>query len=386
MRLSVISPTLNEAANVPLLVEQIERALCDIDHEILIVDDDSPDRTWSVAKDISSAHPQVRILRRMENPGLGAAVIDGFSAAAGDVVACIDADLQHDPSILPRMLEELQKGADVVVGSRHVDGGSTGEWNGLRRIQSWIATKMAQLLLGARLKDPLSGYFLFWRKDFSEIKAQLDGKGFKILLEIVANLHTSRVKEVPYTFRPRRNGVSKLSGKVILQYFHQVWRLCSLSRRVPVRFLKAAVGGGIGILTNLLVMAILLESTSVHNWRASVVASLAANLQNYILYRTWTHVAGLDRPFRKCRGYLSYLLMSSAGLVAATVSYAALAWLLIHVGRMHLGPASFYPRLVCQFIGILLGIRFNYALNRVFDWPDLVLLHLEVPTKAPILR
>src|SRR5260370_38365338 len=128
MKLSVISPTLNEAENVPRLIEQLEGALCDIDYEILIVDDDSPDLTWSIAEKISLTNPRVRTLRRMHDPGLSVAVIDGFSAAGGDVVACIDADLQHDPSILPRMLDELQ-GMDVVVVSPHVAGGSTGKWN-----------------------------------------------------------------------------------------------------------------------------------------------------------------------------------------------------------------------------------------------------------------
>jgi dolichol-phosphate mannosyltransferase len=241
MRLSVISPTLNEAGCLQRLVEELEHALRDIDYEILIVDDNSPDGTWSVAQDISLTNPRVRSLRRMQNPGLGAAVIDGFSSAKGDVLACIDADLQHDPMILARMLEELQNGADIVVGSRHVDGGSTGEWDRLRRVQSWIAKKMAQFLLGVRLKDPMSGYFLVWRKDFYEIREHLNGKGFKILLEILSNLHASKIKEVPYTFRPRTQGQSKLSWRVILLYIHQLWRLCSTSQHLPMRFEKSVV-------------------------------------------------------------------------------------------------------------------------------------------------
>jgi dolichol-phosphate mannosyltransferase len=377
---------LNEAKNVPLLVEQIGRALRGIDHEILIVDDNSADLTWSVAKELSATNPRVRILRRMENPGLGAAVIDGFDAATGDAVACIDADLQHDPSILSHMLEELQNGADVVVGSRHVDGGSTGNWNISRRFQSWIATKTAQLLLGVRLKDPMSGYFLVRRKDFSEIKPDLDGKGFKILLEIVAHLHTTKIKEVPYTFRPRAHGESKLSGKVILQYFHQIWRLCSSSRHFTVRFIKSAIVGGIGLFINLGVMAIFLKSTSILDWRASAIASLAANLQNYVLYNVWTYVAGFHTGFRKLDGYLSYLLMSASGMVVSTIAYSVFAGAFLHVPLMQQSPQAFYGRLFCQFVAVLLGIRFNYALNRVFNWPDLALLHLEAPPKVPILR
>src|SRR5712691_1288793 len=133
MRLSVISPTFNEAENVPRLVEQLGQALGHIDYEILIVDDNSPDLTWSVAERMPLTNPRVRVLRRMRNRGLGAAVIDGFSAAQGDALACIDADLQHDPWILPKMLAELCQGSDVVVGSRYVDGGDTGKWNWQRR-------------------------------------------------------------------------------------------------------------------------------------------------------------------------------------------------------------------------------------------------------------
>jgi dolichol-phosphate mannosyltransferase len=261
MKLSVISPTLNEARNVPALVEQLQRTLENVDYEILIVDDNSPDLTWSVAEQISLKDPRVRTLRRMKNPGLGMAVIDGFSAAEGDMLACIDADLQHDPSILPKMIEELQrdKGVDIVVGSRHVKGGGFGKWSRWRRFESWCANKAAQLLLGFELKDPMSGYFLVWRKDFNRVQELLKGSGFKILLEILAKLRTARVKEVPYTFRPRAVGQSKLSCKIVLLYFHQLWRLCGESRRASVRLLKLRADQVAGVFGNLAASGILLN-------------------------------------------------------------------------------------------------------------------------------
>lgn len=225
MKLSIISPTFNEAENVPRLVAEINRSMNGIDYEILIVDDNSPDQTWAKAEELSLQDSKVRVLRRMRNPGLGRAVIDGFRAAEGDAVACIDADLQHDPSILPKMLEELAAGSDVVVGSRYVEGGGTGNWNWLRRLESWIATKLAQVFLGVRLKDPMSGYFLMWRKDFSTVEQELTAEGFKILLEILAKLQPNNVREVPYTFRTRTAGESKLSNAVVFQYLAQLWRL-----------------------------------------------------------------------------------------------------------------------------------------------------------------
>jgi dolichol-phosphate mannosyltransferase len=378
MKLTVIAPTLNEAENVPHLVEQLERSLGDIDYEILIVDDDSADQTWSIAQNISATNPRVRVLRRMHNRGLGMSVIDGFSNASGDALACIDADLQHDPSILPRMLEELLSGMDVVVGSRYIEGGSAGKWDRLRRLQSWFATKTAQFLLGIKLKDPMSGYFLVWRKDFSEIKDQLNGRGFKILLEILTRLHAARVKEIPYTFRPRISGESKLTGKIVFLYSRQLWRLCSSSRHFPVRFLKFAVVGSTGVVVNLAVMALLLAQTNLHGWRASAIASFAANFQNYILNNFWTYV---DRPqigFRKLDGYFSYLLVSAAGLAVATGLYAGFVGALAHTYLLQAGnPAHvFFTRLGCQFVAVLAGIWTNFELNKVLPWPEFVRLKL----------
>lgn len=382
MKLSVISPTLNEAENVPRLVEELGLALRGLDYEILIVDDNSPDLTWSVAQTIASTNPRVRTLRRMQNPGLGLAVMDGFSAAQGDIIACIDADLQHDPSILSKMIEEFDKGADVVVGSRHVEGGGTGDWDRFRRLQSWFATRIAQFLLGIRLKDPMSGYFLISRKDFEGIKQDLNGNGFKILLEILANLGSAQVMEVPYVFRSRTRGESKLSGAVIFQYFQQVWRLCSSSRHLSIRFLKSAIVGGIGVFVNLAVMALLLKWTNIFDWRASAIASLAANIQNYVLQNAWTHAAGARKGFRRLEGYFSYLLTAAAGLVAATVSYAGLAWSLAHTPVMahaDTGVMAFYARLSCQFVAVVFGVQFNALVNKVFARPPVVRLKLEPP-------
>jgi dolichol-phosphate mannosyltransferase len=378
MKLSVISPTLNEAENIPHLVEQIGRALVDVDYEILIVDDDSSDQTWSIAHEISLSNPKVRVLRRTQNHGLGMSVIDGFINARGDALACIDADLQHDPSILPRMVQELLRGSDVVVGSRYVEGGSAGKWNRVRRLQSWFATKTAQFLLGIDLKDPMSGYFLVWRKDFAEVRDQLDGRGFKIFLEILTRIQGSSVKEVPYTFRSRTNGKSKLTGKIVYLYALQLWRLCSSSRNLPVRFFKYAVVGGTGIFVNLAVMALLLTRTNLHGWRVSAFASLAANFQNYLLNNSWTFADRSRKGFRKLAGYFSYLLVSAAGLGVATGLYALLARALAHTTLLQAGTGAqiVFTRLACQLFAVVAGICTNFALNKVLPWPEFVRLNL----------
>src|SRR6266852_8971824 len=182
MELSVITPTFNEAENVPRLVQELKTALRGVDYEILVIDDNSPDGTWAIAEKLASSDARVRVIRRTRNQGLTPAVIGGFRAARGDAVACIDADLQHDPAVLPRMLEKLSNGCDVAVGSRYVEGGDLRQLNVIRQAESWIATKIAQIFLGVRLKDPMSGYFMVKRRDFAAVQAELSGSGFKVLL------------------------------------------------------------------------------------------------------------------------------------------------------------------------------------------------------------
>jgi dolichol-phosphate mannosyltransferase len=225
MRLSIVSPTYNEADNLEPLVKELATALAGSDYEIVVVDDDSPDLTWRRAEELGRCFPQVRSLRRTQNRGLSSAVIEGFNVARGEMVACMDADLQHDPVILPWMLRELDQGADLVVGSRYVEGGGTGEWSWSRWISSWVATRLARILLHVNLKDPMSGFFLMRRSDFLKVRDRLDVQGFKILLEIVACLQPKRIVEVPYTFRNRRVGKSKLSRIVVRQYLQQLWKL-----------------------------------------------------------------------------------------------------------------------------------------------------------------
>ena len=234
MKLTLVSPTLNESENVPRLIRELEKVLVGLDYEVIIVDDDSPDKTWEVAQHIARQNPRVQVIRRRGSRSLGSSVIDGFSAAQGEVLACIDADLQHDPAILPLMLERLHQGCDLVVGSRYAPGGGVGDWGWLRRAESWLATKLAQGLIGVQIYDPMSGYFLLRRADFLRIRGSLNGQGFKILLEIAANFSDARIREIPYTFRNRLAGQTKLSRTVVFAFLSQLWRLAhrkALQRR-----------------------------------------------------------------------------------------------------------------------------------------------------------
>lgn len=225
MKLTVVSPTYNESDSIALLIVELEKVLEGLDYEILVSDDDSPDLTWARVEEIGHRNPRVRALRRTANRGLGPSVVDGFSTATGEALACIDADLQHDPAVLPQMLRELANGSNLVVATRYMPGGGTADWGLVRRLGSWGCTKLAQWLLGLNLRDPMSGYFMMRRADFLKIRDRLNANGFKILLEIAAHMQPCHVREVPYTFGRRVRGQSKLSAGIVLAYLSQLWRL-----------------------------------------------------------------------------------------------------------------------------------------------------------------
>jgi len=367
LKVTIVSPTYNEAENVERLVRAVDAALAGIDYELLIADDDSPDRTWEIAEGLALRNPHLRVLRRTKNRGLSQAVIDGFLSSSSDYVGVIDADLQHDPAILPRMVAALDSGAEIAVGSRYTDGGGTGTWGTSRRFQSWFATKLAQTFLGVDLTDPMSGYFVLLRRDFNRIQKELDATGFKILLEIIARLNPSRLQEVPYTFRERVAGRSKLSPRVIFQYFEQLWKLSSVSRYMSVRFIKFALVGTSGIIVNLCAFLAFAKLFGMSDWRISMLAAFFANFTNYLFNNAWTFVDRTHGRWSLLRGYISYLVLSSIGLFASTLTFASLARIyqtLLHQPYRN----SYMVGLAFQLAAIFVGTFFNYELNSRFTW------------------
>jgi dolichol-phosphate mannosyltransferase len=214
----------------------------------------------------------------------------------------------------------------------------------------------------------MSGYFIMRHEDFAAVRDQLNPSGFKILLEILAKLHPDKVKEVPYTFRARVAGESKLSGKVVFQYAKQVWRLSKLGRICSGRFLKFVIVGSSGIVLNLAVLTALIKLTGFHDWRISGVASLVANVSNYVLNNSWTFADRVHRGWSVLKGYVSYLLMSSVGLLVSTGVYAGMTWgfKTSTWGAANHGATA--PLLLFQFFGIVLGTFFNYKLNKHITW------------------
>lgn len=219
LRLSIVVPTFNESDNVVELLQRIEQTLGPDGWETIFVDDDSPDATAATVRALAQTDARVRCLQRIGRRGLSSACIEGMLASSAPVIAVMDADLQHDERVLPQMLAQIEAGADVAIGSRYVPGGSTGEWNETRKSMSLLATRLSHLVLKQPVSDPMSGYFMLRRDVLEASVHQLSGMGFKILLDLLASLKTPpRVAEVPYQFRDRLHGQSKLDNMAIWEY------------------------------------------------------------------------------------------------------------------------------------------------------------------------
>ena len=218
--LSIVVPTFNEAANVPLLIAKLEEVLGGQAWELVFVDDDSADGTAGAIHRASAGKPHIRCIRRVGRRGLSSAVIEGALSCNAPYIAVMDADLQHDERILPAMLRFLNRGdVDLAIGSRYAGGGGVGEWSAFRKSLSRIATAASRLILSATLHDPMSGFFMVRRAAFHAAQSHLSGRGYKILLDLLASSpQPLRFVEVPYEFQPRLHGESKLSVGVLYEY------------------------------------------------------------------------------------------------------------------------------------------------------------------------
>ena len=224
--LSLVIPTYNEAESLPMLLPRLQGALKGIPHEIIIVDDDSPDGTWHKAEELQSFYPTLRVIRRRGERGLSSAVVAGFRAARGEILAVMDADGQHDAGLLKKLVETVQVRRGVAVASRYISGGSTGQWNRRRTLFSRAGTRVTTLLCRLSVRDPMSGFFAIDRSLFERIAPHLHPRGFKILFDLLMRIpRGTPVTEIPYTFAPRAVGTSKLSLKVQWDFIFSLFSL-----------------------------------------------------------------------------------------------------------------------------------------------------------------
>ncbi|RDE07985.1 glycosyltransferase [Pelagibacterium lacus] len=359
--LSVIVPTFNERDNIAPLVEKLEAALAGVAFEVIIVDDDSPDGTAALAKQIALEKPHVRCIHRVGRRGLSSACIEGMAASAAEFVAVIDADHQHDESILPLMLERAREGADIAVGSRYTgEGSSTEGFSARREAGSKLATRLSGFITGKALSDPMSGYFLLRRALFNEIVPRLSHEGFKILLDIIVTANRRRsgrlvIAEVPYSFRPRFAGESKMSPLIVAQFLGLI--VSQVSRGfLPTSFLLFSLVGASGILVHLVTLTLAFEVFDFNFANSQLLATVVAMTTNFILNNELTYADKKLRGRRFWTGLLSFYLVCSFGALA-NVSVASVLFEAHVVNFLFAGIA-----------GAIMSVVFNYAATRIFTW------------------
>ncbi len=356
LQLSVIVPTFNERDNVTPLFRRLEATLAGVAWEVIFVDDNSPDGTWDVVRTLSREDSRVRCLRRIGRRGLSGACIEGILASSAPCAAVIDADLQHDETQLPKMLALLQEGeADLVVGSRYIEGGSAESFNKQRADASALATEVAKRVLRVKVADPMSGFFMIRRDRFEQLASQLSTQGFKILLDVVATARGAlRVVEIPYTFGSRLHGESKLDSMVALDFLGLV--LAKLTNDVvSLRFLLFATVGSLGLFVHLAVLFVALEAFGLSFPHAQAFGALVAMTSNFILNNFLTYRDQRLKGFAILRGLLLFYLVCSVGLFA------------------NVGVAfSVYDQQPIWWLagaaGALMGVVWNYAMSGLFVW------------------
>jgi dolichol-phosphate mannosyltransferase len=358
---SLVLPTYNERDNLAALCARVTDALRGFSHEIIIVDDDSPDGTWEEAECLRASYPALRVVRRVGERGLASAVIRGFREARGQVLAVMDADLQHDEALLP-VLVEGARGADFVVASRTVEGGAFGRWAWHRRLKSWVATMLARLVVDVSLSDPMSGFFALRRDVFTALDdGSLRPEGFKIFLYLYLRAchrmgpeHVT-VREVGYVFRQRVHGESKLTGRVMWEYL----RMLFASRRsfLPTGFITFALVGALGVVVNSVVLLGLVQWAALPYLLAGAIAIEAAIVHNFILNDQWTFRARRGRRRRPLLSRFGRFQLVSLGGMA--INMAAL-WLL-HGGLR-------WPLVSSNLIGIAGAVAYNYVTNKLWTW------------------
>jgi dolichol-phosphate mannosyltransferase len=356
--LSVIVPTYREAANVPRLFARLAETLEGLPWEMVVVDDDSSDDTYDVAFEIARRDPRMRCLRRVNRTGLAGAVIEGWLSSSAEYVAVIDGDLQHDETILPLMYQALQRGdGNLVIGTRIPDPTKPGGLSPARQKLSDLGKWFFGLVAGVGVSDPMSGFFMTRRDVVAGLAPKLSPDGFKILVDLVLSSRHGALKvvEIPYVFRPRTAGESKLSPLVGLDFLGLVAHHAS-GGVLPVRFVLFALVGGVGLIVHLAVLTMLIDTSETEDFTvAQIVATVAAMASNFALNNEITYRNRRYRGVSKITGFVIFSLLCGVGAIANV----NVANVLYHSnGRWG----------VAGLAGAVIGVVWNYAASNTFVW------------------
>lgn len=353
--LTVVVPSFNERDNVPELARRLDTVLAGIAWEMIVVDDDSPDGTSVVVKDLARRDPRIRCIRRVGRRGLAGACIEGMLASSAPVVAVMDADLQHDETILPAMLDHIRAGRELVVASRNIEGGSKTEGlSPVRQAVSDLGRRLSEMILKAPLTDPMSGFFMLRRDLVEEVAPKLATSGFKILADIVASVpRRPDFAEVPFVFRERVHGESKLDAKVALDYLGFVLNKLS-GGLIPLRFIFFALVGTSGLVVHMAVLYGLLGLGMHFSW-AQTVATLVAMTSNFVINNEFTY---RDARLKGGGFWTGLVLFYAVCSIGAFGNVGVASWL-------YAGHASWW---IAGLAGAIMGAVFNYAASSTLVW------------------
>lgn len=371
--LTVIAPSFNEAENVEPLIEKLTAALKGVDWEVIFVDDDSPDGTSARAREQARLNSRVRCVQRLGRRGLTSACAEAVLASSSPYVAIIDADLQHDETLLPKMLAVLKNtDAEIVIGSRYTERKLSEGFSAGRQKMSFIATRLAQVILKANLTDPVSGFFMARREVFEGAIRNLSGIGNKILVDVFASSnHRLKFRELPYTFRARLHGESKLDTLTVWEYLVLLADKL-FGRYIPVRLILFSLVGASGVLVHFAVFWTALLSGAAASYSpnhavqfkvAQTAATLIAASSNFFLNNILTYRDKRLRGWAILRGLFSFLAICGVGAVVS-VSFAAqvLSWFPEAV-RDSKSVLSF-----AALAGIAVSTILNYSATAIFTW------------------
>ncbi|WP_414544503.1 glycosyltransferase [Nostoc sp. CCY0012] len=372
---SLVIPTYQESANIHNVVKILSQLLDESipgHYELIVVDDNSPDRTWEVAQSLMVEYPQLRVMRRQDERGLSSAVIRGWQVARGTVLGVIDGDLQHPPEILTQLLAAIEQGADLAVASRHVEGGGVSSWSIVRRFLSRGAQVLGLILLPGvlgRISDPMSGYFMVRRACVAGVT--LNPVGYKILLEIIGRGKVGDIAEVGYVFCERQQGESKVTWKQYVEYLHHLWRL-RLSRGVlgkvnqqvgfPIgKFLRFGLVGLSGVFVDMGILYLLSDPTTLALplTRSKIIAGEIAIFNNFLWNDAWTFadVSSTQQEWhQRLKRFGKFNLICLAGL-------------LLNVLVLNLVFNFIIPnRYIANLVAIAVATIWNFWVNLKLSW------------------
>jgi dolichol-phosphate mannosyltransferase len=354
--LSIIVPTFNERRNIKGVIDAVADALPHVAWEIIFVDDNSSDGTASFVREIARTDPRIRCLHRFGRRGLSSACVEGIMSTASPLVAVMDADRQHDERCLSRMLEIMNTtDVDLVIGSRYTNGGDVTDWTPTRVAMSRLATHVTNWVTGIKLSDPMSGFFMVRREVVLEALPRLSSIGFKLLLDICASSERSLTStDVPYTFRSRQHGESKLDIMVLWEFLLLLIDK-SIGRFIPIRLVSFALIGSSGVCVHLAILIILFRILHADFVIAQAGATITAITTNFVLNNIFTYRDQRLRRMKLFWGWISFNLVCATG---AATNVCVANWVFSN-SSMWLASA---------LAGLMVGVVWNYGVSSIVTW------------------